>query len=95
MTSPLRTRSGRLVTSKLIEETASRFERGWSHDELRRRRSGRPSLGAEVPSPRIQVRVPQSLHDAVTRRAHDEGLSVSALVRELLEQYARSHQPDR
>lgn len=60
--------------------------------EARRRNllPGRKSLtGGTVHSPRVQFRVPESIHDEAVRRAEAEGKTVSALAREALEAYLR------
>jgi hypothetical protein len=85
---PLRSKSGRILTEEAVERLADRMERGYEPEQLRPRRSGRPSLGDDAPSPRIQVRVSRRLFVSVNKRAHEEGKTVSALVRQLLENYA-------
>lgn len=69
---------------------ADRFERDYEPTMFTSRRIGRPPLGPDHPSPRIQVRVPRGLYDDINRRAHAEGTTISALLRRLLETYARS-----
>lgn len=85
----VKTRSGRTFFEADIERLAARSRAGPDLSDWRPRR-GRPALDAAAGerSPRIAVRVPQSLHDRVTARAAREGRSMSEIVRELLENYA-------
>jgi hypothetical protein len=85
---PLRSKSGRVLTDKAIDRMADRMERGYEPEQLRPRKGGRPPLGEDYPSPRIQVRVDRGLFVSIQKRAHQEGKTVSALVRQLLENYA-------
>ena len=87
---PLRSKSGRVLTDDAIDELARRKEKGYKPEQLRPRKAGRPPLGDEHPSPRIQVRVSHRLYVSVSQRAREEGKTVSALVRQLLEKYAKS-----
>lgn len=90
---PLRSKSGRVLTDEAVDQLADRMERGYDPVHLRPRRSGRPSLGDDSPSPRIQVRVSRRLFVSVNKRAREEGQTVSALVRQLLENYASGGRP--
>ena len=90
---PMRSKSGRILTDEAVDELAGRLERGYEPDQLRPRRSGRPALGDDSPAPRIQVRVSRRLFVSVNKRAHEEGKTVSALVRQLLENYAAGGAP--
>jgi len=85
---PVKTRSGRVLTDKAIDDLADRFESGYEPENFQPRHTGRPPLGDGFPSPRIQVRVPRHLYDAVAKRAHDEGTTLSAFIRRLLEKHA-------
>jgi len=87
---PLRSKSGRVLTDDAIDELARRMEKGYEPEQLRPRKAGRPPLGDEHPSPRIQVRVSHHLYVSVSQRARQEGKTMSALVRQLLEKYAKS-----
>ncbi len=64
------------------------MEHGYDPEQLRPRRAGRPSLGEERQSPRIQLRVPHRLYATLSRQAREQGTTVSALVRQLLEERA-------
>jgi hypothetical protein len=90
---PLRSKSGRILTDEAVDRLADRMERGYEPDRLRPRKLGRPPLGDDAPSPRIQVRVSRRLFVSVSKRAHQEGKTVSALVRQLLENYAAGGTP--
>jgi predicted HicB family RNase H-like nuclease len=83
------TKSGRRLTNADLERMADEAERGFDPSTFRHSR-GRPALEAgATASPRIAVRLPRSLHRRVTLRAAAEGRSVSQVVRDLLESYAR------
>jgi len=75
-------------TNAELDELARKFEIGFGPDDFKPRKSGRPPLGSDYPSPRIQVRLPRELNQTVSKRAHDRGTTISALVRQLLEKYA-------
>ena len=87
---PLRSKTGRVLTDEAVADLARRMERGLEPGQLQPRKAGRPPLGDEYPSPRIQVRVSHRLYVKVSKRARQEGKTVSALVRQLLEKYAAS-----
>ena len=75
-------------TDAELDEVARKFESEYGPADFKPRRGGRPTLGEDNPSPRIQVRVPRRLYRSVSKRAHDQGTTISALVRQLLEKYA-------
>ena len=87
----LATKSGREVSADDLDRLARKADAGFDLSIWTRRR-GRPSLSAEVGvhSPRIEARVPEALHRRVSARAAREGKSVSAVIRQLLEEYASS-----
>jgi hypothetical protein len=87
---PLRSKSGRVLTDDTVDELGRRLEEGYEPGQLRPRKAGRPPLGDEHPSPRIQVRVSHRLYVSVSQRARQEGKTMSALVRQLLEKYEKS-----
>ncbi len=89
----MKSKSGRVLTEEVVKDLADRMERGYEPDQLRPRKGGRPPLGEDYPSPRIQVRVSRRLYVSVSKRARQEGTTVSALVRQLLERYASSGKP--
>lgn len=80
----------------LTDEEAEKLSR-WVEEEaepadFRPRRGGRPPLGADYPSPRIQVRVSSAVYDALVDQAHEEGTTLSKLVRQLLEHASEAQQ---
>lgn len=87
-TEVIRLKDGRRLTDDLAEELAEE-----ALEEARRRNliPGRKSLtGGDVHSPRVQFRLPESLRSAAERRAVEEGVSLSALARQALEEYLAS-----
>ena len=86
-----RTNSGNLVTDELIEQLAAEAERGYDVDELiaRRGNRGRPRLGSE-PSTVESVRLDPELKALLIRRAEDEGVPVSEVIREALRHHLRA-----
>lgn len=74
------------------EEYSRRFESTYRPEDFRprERRGGRPPLSADFPSPRIQVRVSRKAYDALVDRAHEEGTTLSRLVRRLIEQVSET-----
>jgi len=79
------TKSGTPITDELIEDLADEAERGYDVDELvaRRGKRGRPRLGSE-PSTVESVRLDPELKELLVRRAEDEGVPVSEVIREAL-----------
>ena len=86
----VKTRSGRELSDGDIEKLAAEAEKGLDLSGWRPRR-GRPPLdaGAGEHAPRIAVRVPADVHRRVVARATREGRTMSEVVRDLLERYAR------
>jgi hypothetical protein len=80
------TKSGKPIDDKLIDALAD--EAGYDVDEIRARRGkrGRPSLG-NSPSTVESVRLDPDLKERLTRRAEDEGVPVSEVIREALRQH--------
>lgn len=83
------TKSGVRLTEADIERLADEFEAGFDISTWVPRPLGRPTLesGADGHSPRIEVRVPRSLHRRVLEQAAADGRTVSQVVRGLLEKY--------
>ncbi|MGI8493650.1 MAG: ribbon-helix-helix protein, CopG family [Acidimicrobiales bacterium] len=79
------TKAGVPITDDLIEQLADEAERGYHVDELiaRRAKRGRPRLGVE-PSTVESVRLEPDLKERLVRRAEDEGIAVSEVLREAL-----------
>lgn len=82
------TKSGAPITDALIEELAKEAEAGYDVDEIiaRRGKRGRPRLGTE-PSTVESVRLDPELKERLLRRAEDEGVPVSEVIREALRQH--------
>lgn len=82
------TKSGTPITDDLIEELAEEAEAGYDVDEMiaRRGRRGRPRLGTE-PSTVESVRLDPDLKERLLRRAEDEGVSASEVIRDALRQH--------
>jgi predicted HicB family RNase H-like nuclease len=79
------TKSGTPITDDLIDELADEGERGYDVDEIvaRRGKRGRPRLGS-APSTVESVRLDPDLKQRLARRAEDEGVPVSEVIREAL-----------
>lgn len=79
------TRSGQRIDDELIEELASEAEAGYDVEEIvaRRGKRGRPTLGS-APSTVESVRLDPELKERLARRAEDEGVAVSEVIREAL-----------
>lgn len=82
------TKTGTPITDELIEELAEEAKAGYDVDEIiaRRGKRGRPRLGAE-PSTVESVRLDPELKERLLRRAEDEGVSASEIIREALRQH--------
>ena len=82
------TKSGTPITDDLIEELAEEAEAGYDVDEIiaRREKRGRPRLGTE-PSTVESVRLDPDLKERLLRRAEDEGVSASEVIRDALRQH--------
>jgi predicted HicB family RNase H-like nuclease len=86
----VRTRAGAEVDSTTADALAAEAERGYDLSKAKRRRVGRPSLGARGTSPRVSFRATPELYRAAKRRAREEGRSVSELAREAVARYVGS-----
>jgi predicted HicB family RNase H-like nuclease len=88
MTTHGHTNSGTPVTDDLIEQLANEAEAGYDVDEIvaRRGKRGRPRLGTE-PSTVESVRLDPDLKERLVRRAHDDGVPVSEVIREALQHH--------
>jgi len=89
---PYRTRSGRLLTERELDELVVEAERGYDMDELTRRR-GRPRMG-KTPAVVVPVRLHTEIHAAVKARAAEESTSVSDLIRRALTTYLAAAPPN-
>ncbi len=84
------TKRGKHMSAADLDRLADEAEAGFDLSTWKPR-PGRPSLSAQpgTHSPRIEARVPEALHRRVSARAASEGKTVSAVLRHLLEEYAR------
>lgn len=82
------TKSGTPVNDDLIEKLVEEAEAGYNVDEIiaRRGKRGRPRLGTE-PSTVESVRLDPDLKERLLRRAEDEGVSASEVIRDALRQH--------
>lgn len=85
-----KTKAGTKVTSTVTDALALEAERGYDLSKARRRRVGRPALGARGVSPRVSFRTTPQLYRAAKRRAKKEGRTVSDLAREAIARYVSS-----
>jgi predicted HicB family RNase H-like nuclease len=79
------TKFGKPIDDDLIATLADQAEAGYEVDEIiaRRGKRGRPSLG-DAPSTVESVRLDPELKERLARRAQDEGVPVSEVIREAL-----------
>lgn len=92
---PLRTRSGVEVTTEVGDALVEEAEQGYDLSKAKRRRTGRPSLGAGGASPRVTFRAAPELYRAAQARAHREGRTMSELAREAFAKYIGDRSSDR
>lgn len=80
-----RTKSGEPIDDEFIEHLADEAEAGYDVDQIvaRRGKRGRPRLGS-APSTVESVRLDPELKERLARRAEDEGVPVSEVIREAL-----------
>lgn len=85
------TKAGDHLADRDIDALASEAEAGYQLDSSQWIKVGRPPLGrSRGESPRIGFRATKNLYDAAQSQARAEGLTVSALAREAIEQYLAS-----
>ena len=86
-----KTKSGEGIDDEMINALADEAERGYTAGQLRgkARGPGRPPLG-EMAKTVESVRLDPELRDETARRAEDEGVTVSEVIRRALRQYLRS-----
>lgn len=79
------TKSGTPITDDLVEHLADEAERGYDVEQIiaRRGKRGRPRLGAE-PSTVESVRLDPELKSLLVRRAEEDGVPVSEVIRQAL-----------
>jgi len=85
------TRSGTPITDEFIDQLADEAEAGYDVDQViaRRNKRGRPRLGA-APSTVESVRLDPELKDQLVRRATDEGIPVSEVIRQALRNHLKA-----
>ena len=85
------TKSGKPIDDAMIETLADEAERGFTAEQLRDRPRGRgrPPLGAAAKTVE-SVRLDPELRDEASRRAADEGITVSAVIRRALRAYLQT-----
>ena len=77
--------SGRVLTDEIAEQLADEVE---STDVIKWRRKrpvGPPPADGRCVAPRVSLRIPTDLHDAIKVRANEKRRTVSDLTREALE----------
>lgn len=94
----LRTKHGKPITDEDLDRMADEAEAGFNVSDWKLvPRPGRPSLSSPAApgshSPRIATRVPAVLRDEVARCAAADGMTVSEVLRSLLEAYVRERRP--
>lgn len=82
------TNFGEPIDDELIEELAREAAAGYDVEKIlaRRDKRGRPTLGS-APSTVESVRLDPELKERLIRRAKDEGVAVSEVIREALRQH--------
>lgn len=83
------TKGGVELTPEVADALAKEAEEGYDLSKARWRPVGRPSLGDEGPSPRINLRLPNDVYEAARLKAAERGESLSELVREAIRSYVR------
>lgn len=85
------TKSGKPIDDDLINELAAEAEAGHDVDEIisRRGKRGRPALGS-APSTVESVRLDPELKQLLARRAEEEGVPVSEVIRDALRQHLQA-----
>ena len=88
---PFVLKDGTVLTPELEEELSREADAGYDLALARRvyLRPGRPAKGeAHGESPKVNTRVPADIYVEARDRAKEEGTTLSAVVRQLLAQYA-------
>lgn len=81
------TKGGTELTPEVLDAIALEAEEGYDLSQARPRHLGRPSLGDEGPSPRINLRLPADLYDAAQVKAAERGETLSEFAREAIRSY--------
>jgi hypothetical protein len=79
------TKSGKVIDDKLVAQLADKAERGFDVAAViaRRDKRGRPRLGADL-STVESVRLDPELKNRLVKRAEEEGVPVSEVIRQAL-----------
>lgn len=87
---PVKLQDGTVLSDELLEKLVREAEIGYDPAKLKPspRHAGRPPLGAEGVSPRVQFRASADDYALARDRARQEGRSVSSVMRDFLTDYA-------
>lgn len=87
---PVKLQDGTVLTDEVLADLVREAEAGYDPATLRPapRHAGRPPLGEEGVSPRVQFRASADVYALARARASKEGRTVSSVMRELLAEYA-------
>lgn len=94
---PVTLQDGTVLTDEVLADLVREAEIGYDPTTLipSPRHAGRPPLGDEGVSPRVQFRAPADVYALATARASEEGRTVSSVMRELLADYAQGKRSDK
>jgi hypothetical protein len=87
----MKTRDGRRLTDGDLDRLAEEADAGYDLSTWIRR-PGRPRIDASAnrgQSPKIETRVPEAVRDDLVRFATEDGTTVSAVLRDLAQDYVR------
>lgn len=93
----MRTWDGRVLTDADLDRLADEAEAGYDLSTWTRR-PGRPTIDASTSrghSPKIETRVPASIRRDLARFAAEDGTTVSAVLRRLVEDYVAERRSGR
>ncbi|MBV8529638.1 MAG: CopG family transcriptional regulator [Candidatus Dormibacteraeota bacterium] len=82
----MRTRSGKVLTDRDVEDLAREAEAGYDLAQAKRRKVGRPSLSVGT-SPRVQFRIEPDVFEKAKKKAASESRSLSDVGRALFDDY--------
>jgi hypothetical protein len=80
-----RTWSGKVLTDEIAEQLADEVESADVVKWRRRRPVGPPPADEKCVAPRVSLRIPTDLHEAIKAQANEKRRTVSDLTREALE----------
>jgi hypothetical protein len=84
-----KTRGGKPIDDRLVEQLAKQAEDGYDVEATLRRRSGRPPLGS-APASVVPVRLDPELRSALAERAERDHETASAVIRSALRSYLKA-----